>query len=114
MPAEDVMAESLARVEHKLDMVLRWLRTMGNTVSLSQVGDESHKCPLCSATVSYVVDVLKKVVVRKCGCKTGKIAPVDLSLFEPPAIPARKGESDEQRNQENGDDSRGRRRDRGR
>lgn len=94
MAAESVIAEALARIEHKQDLILRWLRTMGTTVPLAQVGDDSHTCPVCSSRVSYAIDVLKKVVVRQCECKTGKIAPIDLSFFDPPVAPAKEERND--------------------
>jgi hypothetical protein len=83
-----VLAEALARVEHKLDLIIN--QSFGNTPAfLTGVGDPSHTCPLCKKQVRYTVDVIKKVLTRQCGCKTGLQPPIDLAAFAPPALPAR-------------------------
>lgn len=69
--ASDILAEALARVEFKLDLLLRHLKV--NTNQMMQIG--AHTCPVCSMVVTYQVDLAKSVVVRKCACGTGKIPP---------------------------------------
>jgi hypothetical protein len=83
-----IIAEALARIEHKLDLLLQNIKYQHVPV-LTGVGDKSHTCPLCKQQVKYVVDVIKKVLTRQCGCKTGLQPPIDLAAFAPPALPAR-------------------------
>lgn len=106
--ADDKIMEALARLEHKVDLIIRWLDpSMGAAVKqkLIQLGDPRNICPICEQPVNFNVDIEDSVVVRKCGCSTGKIA-LDLKAFAPPALPARKtdngGRDDEQ---EDRDDS---------
>jgi hypothetical protein len=71
--ADDVLAEALARIEHKVDALMKHL----NVVS-SPMHFQGNACPACGVFVDYQIDVVKGVVVRKCNCKTGKV---------PPAVP---------------------------
>lgn len=94
MAAESVLMEALLRIEHKLDLLLsEEIRPKNNprpiAFELEPVGDPKHHCPVCAKKVEYVIDALNKVVARKCGCSTGKIAPIDLGAFAPPVIEPR-------------------------
>lgn len=66
-----ILAEALARIEHKLDLLLDGL-FMKNTVH-NKVHFIGQTCPVCLEYVDYQIDVQHQVVVRRCGCKTGKI-----------------------------------------
>lgn len=105
MSADDKISEALARVEHKLDIVLDMLGLNNQQVrglvinSVRQVGDPSHRCSLCQQPVEYVADPIDSVIIRKCGCKTGKIA-LDLKAFAPPATPVPTKESSNGEDQE--------------
>ena len=110
MSADNKFAETLARIEHKLDVtmsMLAWLMAQNpfshdfleKLVKFEQVGSTQHKCFLCTQKVEYVVDPIDSVVVRKCGCKTGKIA-LDMKAFAPPAMPVPKKENDSGEQQE--------------
>lgn len=83
MSAEDVLAEQLCRVEFKLDLILRQLKLP--SIMLLPMDAPGQSCPVCKQPVEYQVQVTKKVVTRRCGCKTGKVAP-DMDLFTPPVI----------------------------
>lgn len=84
--------ETLSRIEHKLDLCLKKeLQT--------KVGDPTHICPVCNQTVDYQVDIEDSVVLRKCGCKTGKIA-LDINKFAPPITTKKKVEEDNDRTDE--------------
>jgi len=120
MAADSKHAEALARLEHKVDvlmsMVIFLVRTVdptalssGNQIAEAQVGNINHKCPLCSKQVEYFVDPIDSVVVRKCDCKTGKLAPVDLGAFAPTALPGTRKE-EENGNEEDRSDPNSRRR----
>lgn len=66
-----ILAEALARIEHKLDLLIDGL-FMKSTVH-SKVHFIGNTCPVCTEPIDYQVDVQHQVVVRRCGCKTGKI-----------------------------------------
>lgn len=75
-----IIAEWLARIEHKLDLLLN---TIGGThLPMHFVG---HSCPVCKKNVDYQIDIGKNVVTRRCGCSTGKLpmtvplTPVDIN-----------------------------------
>jgi len=101
-----IIAEALARIEHKLDVIIKasW---SSNSPFLTSVGDKSHSCPLCKQQVKYTVDVIKKVLTRQCGCKTGLQAPIDLAAFAPPALPARETRDGHDQEDRNNPDDRG-------
>ena len=90
MSAENVLAEAMARLEHKLDLVLEQI-TPGpsRAVPLPALGSPKT-CPVCKQNIDYQVDQINKVIVRKCGCKTGLQAPLDLEAFAPPVQAKRK------------------------
>lgn len=113
MPADPVIMEALARIEHKLDLLLK---QSDNTPPLmTKLGDVMHRCPVCNQQVDHQVDIVNGVVTRKCGCATGKIAPVDLGAFAPPAVPARERDNGRRsEDEEDGGDAPRRRGDRGR
>jgi hypothetical protein len=107
MPADNVLAEALARVEHKVDLLLGDLLRLHHIIKCPQLG-AIVTCPVCDQKVEYQVDQINKVIVRKCGCKTGLQAPLDLNAFAPPA-PARKDQDhggDEQEDRGNPDSGR--------
>jgi hypothetical protein len=82
---DGVITEALVRLEHKIDILINLLRQGANMFfNISQVGDSFNVCPVCNQIVEKSVDPIKKVVVRKCGCKTGLQVPVNLEAFAPP------------------------------
>lgn len=89
MSANAKLMEALLRIEHKLDLVLDVAKGEKLKDILRAVGDPGHFCSLCTRLVEYHVDVNDAVVVRKCGCSTGKVA-LDMKAFAPPVKPARK------------------------
>lgn len=74
--ADEILAEALARLEHKVDVILHSLKLSG---SFAHTGTPMHfpgqVCPLCNSLVDYQIELTKGVVVRKCKCTTGKVAP---------------------------------------
>lgn len=76
-----ILAEALARIEHKVDALLDVLKstsTFGQYYRIPKVGDFSHNCPVCEKQVEYYIDAREGILRRKCGCKTGKVAAVKL------------------------------------
>jgi hypothetical protein len=67
--ADHILAEALARVEFKLDLIMKHLKITA-PVPMSYQG---QSCPVCNFPVEYQVDISKQVVVRKCQCGTGKV-----------------------------------------
>jgi hypothetical protein len=64
-----IIAEAVLRIEHKLDAILRHLLVpMPLPMHFS-----GSMCPACGQLVDYQIDFKNQVVVRRCGCKTGKI-----------------------------------------
>src|SRR5262249_35563465 len=98
--------EALARIEHKQDLIIKKLypKQFGLREAMEKVGSALHMCPLCEQPVEHQIDIQDSVVVRKCGCGTGKI-PLDLKAFAPPAPPAKKEHEDERRATEEEDRS---------
>lgn len=84
--ALSIIAEALARVEHKLDLILTKIAFLDQT-PLQQVGSWGNSCPVCKEVVEFKMDLLNGVVVRKCGCKTGILAPL-IPLIPPPGAPS--------------------------
>lgn len=106
MTADAKIMEALARVEHKLDLLLRYeIQPTKNGMRITQVGDQ-HVCPLCQNPVTYDVDITDSVVLRKCGCKTGKIA-LDMKAFAP-VLPTTKKEQEDDGEHEDRNDPDGR------
>jgi hypothetical protein len=99
--ADDKIMEALARIEHKQDLLLLSEKRVRR---YPQVSDTGNKCPVCLQPINYNVDIEDSVVIRKCGCSTGKI-PLDLKAFAPPVLPAKRNDndrSDEDRNDSDG------------
>jgi len=63
-----ILAEALARIEHKLDCMVRATSTPVYPMHFS-----GNVCPSCNQAVDYQIDVQHQVVVRRCGCSTGKV-----------------------------------------
>jgi hypothetical protein len=61
--------EALARVEHKLDLIMHKLGIVV-TPPMSFIG--VHRCPACGMAIEYKIDFVHNVVKRVCGCSTGK------------------------------------------
>lgn len=91
MAAEDILAEGLARLEYKVDILLRQL-IGAITTPMSFPG---QTCPACTSFIDYQIDVAKGVVVRKCKCSTGKVPPM-IPLMPVAADPAAKASTDDQ------------------
>ena len=69
-----ILAEALARIEHKVDLLLHSLKVPGHTYPKMQTLQFSNgQCPVCEAPIEYQIDVQHQVVVRRCDCKTGKV-----------------------------------------
>lgn len=68
--ALDTLAEAIVRVEHKVDMLIRHFKL--SSVPMHFPG---QTCPICGSFIDYQIDIMKSVVVRKCQCSTGKVAP---------------------------------------
>ena len=92
MAADNVLAEALVRLEHKVELLLGDIIRMNHITKCPQLGD-IVMCPVCNQKVDYQVDQINKVVVRKCSCKTGLQAPLDLNAFVAPMGP-RKDQAD--------------------
>ncbi len=80
-----VLAEALARIEHKMDLILQQEKKRNPQLLIPPVGAFLHNCPVCSEQVKYIVDPILAVLIRKCGCKTGMQAPINLEAFKPPS-----------------------------
>lgn len=93
MTADAKQMESLARIEHKLDLLLR-IESFGTKryeTLIKRLNDINY-CPVCEQLIEHKPDIIDAVVVRKCGCSTGKIA-LDMKAFAPPVEPARKNKN---------------------
>ena|SRR5258708_5658736 len=75
--AQDILAEALARVEYKLDLVIKFMGMPPSTVPMHFQG---QTCPICLKVVDYQINLGKNVVTRRCGCSTGKL-PMTVSLI---------------------------------
>ena len=64
-----ILAEALARIEYKVDALLKKLVSTPH-VPMHFIG---QACPACNQPIDYTIDVNHQVVVRRCGCKTGKV-----------------------------------------
>lgn len=67
-----IVAEALARIEHKLDLILQRLGFLDKT-PLPQMQFVGMQCPVCQQQVQYQIDMTHNVVVRRCNCTTGKV-----------------------------------------
>lgn len=74
--SDALVLEALARVEHKLDLLLH---SLGRVVSAPMEFAGAHTCPVCLRVVSYRIDFQHNVVKRVCGCSTG-MQPLTLDL----------------------------------
>lgn len=75
--ADALILEALARIEHKLDVIIEHSSPLLVTDTSMQ---GSRFCPICGKSVTYNLDFVNGVVTRKCGCSTG-MSPLK---FEPP------------------------------
>ena len=107
--ASDVLAEALVRIEHKVDILVRGTEVMFKALKIpamlyKPLHFTGESCPVCQMPIDYQIDVLKKVVFRKCGCKTGKIPPaMDLvTIAQPGGSDANPRVRKEDRNTEDG------------
>ena len=75
-----LLAESLTRVEHKLDLILK--RILGEE-EFEKMDHMFLSCPVCKTDVKYCIDFLNGGVVnRVCECGTG-LVPFNVNLFSP-------------------------------
>lgn len=73
-----IITEALARIEYKIDLVLKHLKI---PVTLMQpMHFVGVQCPACQMMIQYTVDPVHGVVTRQCNCKTGKVAVPPLKL----------------------------------
>jgi hypothetical protein len=95
MPLSE-LGEALARLEHKIDHLIRRQEKLEKALAFPLTPDitarlgEPTTCPICREPVKHQVDVLKKIIVRRCGCKTGLVPPLNLDALAPPALAPRK------------------------
>lgn len=66
-----ILAEAVLRIEHKIDLVLGRLGFLDASPN-KMMHFIGNMCPVCCQAVDYQIDITHNVVVRKCGCKTGK------------------------------------------
>jgi hypothetical protein len=76
--ADALIMEALARVEYKLDAIMRHQK-IPMPSPMHFVGSA---CPACGMLIDYQVNLQHGVVVRKCECKTGKF-PTKLEFLNP-------------------------------
>lgn len=81
-----ILAEAVGRIEHKLDLLITMVRKMPSNalLRLPAVGEPGLTCPLCGQSVNYDIDARAEVCTRRCGCKTGKTAPIKLEPLPSP------------------------------
>ena len=68
-PAVPILHESILRLEHKVDALLRY-----GCVPIMPMHFVGLTCPACQMPIDYTVDIKAGVVVRRCNCRTGKVA----------------------------------------
>lgn len=66
-----LIAEALARVEAKLDIIIDYIGA--GTKIYPPMHFLGNTCPVCKQMVDYRIDIVKNVVTRRCGCSTGKL-----------------------------------------
>ncbi len=98
MAADNYIMEALARIERKQDYILEIVCKFAGVTELPQIS-EPMACVVCKQQISYDVDINEGVVLRKCGCKTGKIA-LNIGAFAPPTPTTKKDQDNEQRTNE--------------
>lgn len=101
MTADAKLMEAILVLSHKVDLLLG----RGAEKEMTKVGNPTHTCPICKQPVQYNVDIEDSVVIRKCGCSTGKVA-LDMRAFAPPAMPARKTDNDGRDEEDRSDSNR--------
>ena len=86
MPTADALiSEAILRVEHKVDAILRFINP--SMLPMHFIG---LSCPVCMMPIDYTVDIQAGIAVRRCNCKTGKVAatiplmPVDPGVASAP------------------------------
>jgi len=77
--AFSIISEILARIEHKLDLILTAIK-YHESPGRMPMHFFGHVCPVCDKMVDYQVDLLNNVVSRRCDCTTGKVLPT-MPLF---------------------------------
>jgi hypothetical protein len=65
------IAEWLARIEFKIDLLLKAL--VGSTAFKTPMEFSTEPCPVCREPVLYQLHHQYGFVIRRCGCKTGKV-----------------------------------------
>lgn len=80
-PDLSALAEQLCRIEHKLDLVVRFLATQHGEFPLTPLKEGID--PLTHEPVTYYMDLLKRHVVRVAKDGTGLVPPLGI-LFDPP------------------------------
>ena len=93
--AFSILAEAVARIEHKLDLILRAIKyyEAPERMPMNFIG---HPCPVCDQLVKYTVDLTQNVVVRQCQCTTGKLVPtIPLFPVDTPGVPNGRTTSDD-------------------
>lgn len=88
MTADAKLMEAVLVLSHKVDLLLNREQEKSGRDTV-KVGSPNHNCPVCKQPVQYNVDIEDSVVIRKCGCSTGKVA-LDMRAFAPPVLPARR------------------------
>lgn len=77
------LGEALVRIEHKLDCLLDVLAILQSNTGFPPLSLdpmlEGRRCPICLEKVRYIPDPSAGMIIRQCGCKTGKMA---FSLIE--------------------------------
>jgi hypothetical protein len=85
MSSDPLLSEALARIEWKLDIVIRnqQMQAMreGQAVpNMPSMQFEGTACPVCNTNVKHIIDIVAGAVRRVCGCGTGKLPPLMISL----------------------------------
>jgi hypothetical protein len=95
MSSDKLILEALARVEHKADLCLKLATMIINAGGGAQIldhpamTDPENRCPVCGINPKYNIDFFNGVVIRNCGCGTGKTL-LDLNMLAPPAVTKRR------------------------
>jgi hypothetical protein len=77
-----ILAEALARIEHKIDLLFNVQGAQFNAHPLMQF--PGNMCPVCKGQVRYVIDIQHNMAKRMCGCTTGVVATdIDLTPYDP-------------------------------
>jgi hypothetical protein len=68
--AFNILAEALARIEHKIDKLLI---ALGPQRYIEPMHFAGQTCPVCKSQIDYLIDIQNNVVVRRCGCRTNML-----------------------------------------